>query len=76
MMSRVVSIAPHVNGKKMCSAHGVGASRTRLIADVVLSDVGSEHVEWAVCARWLKENSDAHAWLQRHPVEAAKLNAV
>ncbi|MHA5049039.1 hypothetical protein [Streptomyces sp. SD15] len=76
MVSRIVSIAPHVNARKSCSAHGAGVGCTRLVADVVLSDAGSEHVEWAVCARWLKENFDAHAWLQRHPVEAAKLDAV
>ncbi|MEU9238519.1 hypothetical protein [Streptomyces sp. NPDC048385] len=60
----------------MCSAHGAGASCTRLVADVVLSDAGSEHVEWAGCARRLKENADAATWLQRHPVEAAEPNAV
>ncbi|WP_330291188.1 ISAs1 family transposase [Streptomyces sp. NBC_00576] len=76
MVSRVVSIAPHANAKKACSAHGAEAGCTRLVADVVLNDGGSEHVEWAVCARWLKENSDAHAWLRRHPVEAAKLDSV
>lgn len=76
MVSRVVSIAPHANAKKTCSAHGAEAGCTRLVADVVLSDAGTEHVEWAVCARWLKENSDAHAWLQRHPAEAAKLDSV
>lgn len=51
MVSRIVSIAPHVNARKSCSAHGAGVGCTRLVADVVLSDAGSEHVEWAVCAR-------------------------
>lgn len=76
MVSRVVSVAPHANAKKMCGAHGAGVSCTRLVTDVVLSDAGRERVEWAVCARRLEENSDADAWLRWHPVEAAKLDAV
>ncbi|MFE1800843.1 hypothetical protein ACFW9L_32440 [Streptomyces sp. NPDC059517] len=76
MKSLIVSIAPHTNAKDTCSAHGSEADCVSPIADVVLSDAGSERVEWAVCARWLKENSDAEAWLRRHPVEAARLDAV
>ncbi|MFF7135372.1 hypothetical protein ACFZBZ_23800 [Streptomyces sp. NPDC008196] len=75
MSSRIVSITPHANGKKACSAHGVSAKCTPLIADVVLSDAGSEHVEWAVCARWLRENPDAVTWLESRPEAAVLLDA-
>ncbi|GGR84275.1 hypothetical protein GCM10010269_24290 [Streptomyces humidus] len=76
MESRIVSIVAHVNATHACSAHGAGAGCAPLIADVVLCDAGSDHVEWAVCARWLRENSDARAWLRTHPVEAAGLDPV
>ncbi|MEU3980683.1 hypothetical protein AB0F77_11315 [Streptomyces sp. NPDC026672] len=75
MASRIVSITPHTNSKRVCSAHGSAAECTPLIADVVLSDAGSERVEWAVCLRWLRENSDAAAWLDAHPDTAALLDA-
>ncbi|MGW3101278.1 hypothetical protein [Streptomyces sp. NPDC001100] len=75
MTSRVAFCRSSRDVKKVCSAHGAWAGCTWLVADVVLSDAGSERVEWAVCARWLKENSDAYVWLQRHSVEAAELDA-
>ncbi|WP_367325822.1 hypothetical protein [Streptomyces sp. HUAS ZL42] len=75
MASRIVSVVPHANAKDACSAHGAAAQCTPLVADVVLSDAGSEHVEWAVCARWLRENPDATAWLEGHPDDAALLSA-
>ncbi|MEU4872170.1 hypothetical protein [Streptomyces sp. NPDC021608] len=76
MESRIVRIVPHANAKDACSAHGVAAACSRPVADVVLSDAGSDHVEWAVCARWLTENPDARAWLESHPAEAAGLDTV
>lgn len=76
MESSILSISPHSNTKTACSAHGTAAACTPLIADVVLRDAGSDHVEWAVCARWLRENSDATAWLNKHPDAAARLGPV
>ncbi|MFF7205427.1 hypothetical protein [Streptomyces sp. NPDC008141] len=75
MASRIVSITPHTNAKSQCSAHGIAAKCTTLTADVVLTDAGSKHVEWAVCARWLQENPDAVAWLKTNPDAAARLAA-
>ncbi|MEU5411974.1 MULTISPECIES: hypothetical protein [Streptomyces] len=75
MSSRIESIVPHANDKDACSAHGAAAGCASLTADVVLSDTGSERVEWAVCARWLHENPDATAWLGAHPEAAARLGA-
>jgi hypothetical protein len=74
MESRIVRIVPHANARNACSAHGVAAGCAPLVADAVLCDAGSDHVEWVVCARWLEENPDAVAWLRDHPVEAAALN--
>jgi hypothetical protein len=75
MASNIVSITPHANAKTACSAHGAAAECTALVADVVLSDAGSKHVEWAVCARWLRENPDAIAWLNMHSEDTARLGA-
>lgn len=75
MSSMITSITAHTNDKTTCSAHGTAAKCAPLIADVVLSDAGSDHVEWAVCARWLRENPDAAAWLESHPEAAALLSA-
>jgi hypothetical protein len=75
MESRIVSIAPHENAKVACSAHGAAAKCLPVIADVVLRDAGSEHIEWAVCARWLRENTGAATWLGEHSRVAALLNA-
>lgn len=73
MESSILSIDPHSNTRTACSAHGTAAACTPLVADVVLRDAGSDHVEWAVCARWLRENSDATAWLNKHVDAAARL---
>ncbi|WP_190038508.1 hypothetical protein [Streptomyces fructofermentans] len=70
-LSKIVCIAPHANAKKECSAHGTAAGCTPLVADVVLRDAASEHIAWAVCVRWLKENRDAVIWLERNPGVAA-----
>ena len=43
MESHVRDIAPHSGDKTMCSAHGVKAGCGNLIADVVLSDAGSDN---------------------------------
>ncbi|MFE2022458.1 hypothetical protein ACFW9O_30955 [Streptomyces sp. NPDC059499] len=75
MSSRIESITPHANSKDVCSAHSAAAGCGSLIADVVLSDAGSEHVVWAVCARWLQKNPEATAWLGTHPEAAALLGA-
>ncbi|MFE9777241.1 hypothetical protein ACFYPA_03685 [Streptomyces sp. NPDC005775] len=75
MVSRIIRITPHANNKDMCSAHGAAAGCASLVADVVLSDAGSEHVAWAVCGRWVKENPDAVAWLEAHPEDATFLAA-
>lgn len=74
MASALRSIGPHVNAKTKCSAHGAAAGCGELVADVVLRDAGSDHIEWAVCARWLVGNTDAWAWLALHPDVAAQLS--
>ncbi|MFG2576839.1 hypothetical protein [Streptomyces sp. NPDC048481] len=74
MKSGVVRVVPHANARNACSAHGVAAGRTPLVADVVLCAAGSDHVEWAVCARRLEENPDAVGRLREHPAEAAAPN--
>jgi hypothetical protein len=73
MESHVRDIARYSGGKSMCSAHGADAGCGALIADVVLADAGSDNINWAVCARWLRENEDAAGWLRSHPQKAAEL---
>ncbi|MFJ9626647.1 hypothetical protein ACIRU8_02995 [Streptomyces sp. NPDC101175] len=37
----------------LCSAHGKASCSRDLVATVILSDAGSDHIKWTVCQHWL-----------------------
>lgn len=73
MKSQIKCIEPYTNERRACSAHGVAARCTPLVADVILRDEGSPRIRWAVCGRWLRENPSAVDWLARNPAATARL---